>query len=258
MSTILEALRRIEREHSQPGQGRSLREAVAAGAAAERPPASASWRAPLVTLVLGVGLGAGILLLWGNNPEPAVREAAKPALAPPQREPAHATAREIAPPVAVPVAREPLPDVAVLERPPASPRSVIEWSTGGATPAPAAASGPPGSGRVSPALAPPAATAASPEPPPAARPQPASPAPVASPVASVKPAEPALSVRVKRTFWHPRAERRLAIVELPGEGEFLRVREGEQLDGFMVTRIEPSRVVFEREGAEVVRPLEGR
>jgi len=32
----------------------------------------------------------------------------------------------------------------------------------------------------------------------------------------------------------------------------------EQLDGFMVTRIEPSRVVFEREGAEVVRPLEGR
>jgi len=65
-------------------------------------------------------------------------------------------------------------------------------------------------------------------------------------------------VRVERTFWHPNAERRAAIVRLPGRAESLRVQEGEQLGALTVRRIEPSRVIFEREGIEVARPLEAR
>jgi len=65
-------------------------------------------------------------------------------------------------------------------------------------------------------------------------------------------------VRVERTLWHPRAERRLAVLRMPGQSDFLRVREGDELGGFRVTRIEPSQVVFERDGAQLVRPLETR
>ena len=82
--------------------------------------------------------------------------------------------------------------------------------------------------------------------------------PVAAAVPPKRARATPLSLRVERTFWHPKAERRVAIVRLPGSGESRPVQEGEQLGGFTVQRIEPSRVIFEREGIEVARPLEAR
>ena len=110
-----------------------------------------------------------------------------------------------------------------------------------APPAPAEAVATP---RPAPRAAEPA-RAAAPRSEPAPAPRAASPRPAAAPF-------PAL--RVERTTWHPLAERRVALVEVPGTGE-QSVHEGDLVAGAVVKRIEPSGVVFEHAGREVRRKI---
>jgi hypothetical protein len=56
---------------------------------------------------------------------------------------------------------------------------------------------------------------------------------------------------VTRTIWHPSAERRVAMVRAAGDSQEREVREGESVGSLQVLRIEPSDVVFLREGVEV-------
>ncbi len=59
-------------------------------------------------------------------------------------------------------------------------------------------------------------------------------------------------VSVVSTVWHPAGERRHARVRLRS-GETREVREGDRVEGLVVDRIEPSRVVFAKGGIELVR-----
>ena len=68
MSTILKALRRLEREKTIAPEARSLQETVATGGSPESGKGR-SWLTPGIALLLGVGVGAGLLLLW---PDPAI------------------------------------------------------------------------------------------------------------------------------------------------------------------------------------------
>jgi hypothetical protein len=62
---------------------------------------------------------------------------------------------------------------------------------------------------------------------------------------------PAPEVVVTRTIWHPSAERRVALVLGAGDSQEREVHEGESVGSLQVLRIEPSDVVFLREGVEV-------
>jgi hypothetical protein len=66
--------------------------------------------------------------------------------------------------------------------------------------------------------------------------------------------DPFPALRVERTTWHPLAERRLAIVEVAGEGA-RELREGDQVAGATVASIEPSGVVFRFDGRDVRRKV---
>jgi hypothetical protein len=158
--------------------------------------------------------------------------------------------------------RQALPGRHLLPEGEAGPTGAPDVPTPSLAPAPAVAPG------RSPAAA---VTPREGTPPPAVVPAPAlarrAPAP-AEPEAEVEPAPakpvtaraaapPAPSfpaIRVERTTWHPLAERRVAVVEVPG-GATATVREGEQVAGTVVRRIEPSGVVFEQAGREVRRKV---
>jgi hypothetical protein len=60
-------------------------------------------------------------------------------------------------------------------------------------------------------------------------------------------------VQVQRTSWHPMAERRSAMVE--ADGGVIEVREGDAVGAWVVATIEPSGVVFLRNGVEVRRRI---
>jgi hypothetical protein len=92
---------------------------------------------------------------------------------------------------------------------------------------------------------PPAPPAVAARPAPAAKPRTVKPAP--------RPAEPQLLVT--RTIWHPRADRRLAMVVMPGDSTARELREGDDVGALYVKRIEPSGVVFSGEGREIVRRI---
>ena len=66
---------------------------------------------------------------------------------------------------------------------------------------------------------------------------------------AVSPAAP--GVAVLRTVWHPKPERRTAWLESPGEAAPREYREGDHLGTLTLLRIEPSGVVFERDGVEI-------
>ncbi len=66
-------------------------------------------------------------------------------------------------------------------------------------------------------------------------------------VARVAPA----GVSVLRTVWHPKPERRTAVLEAPGDPEPREYREGDSIGALVLLRIEPSGVVFERDGTEL-------
>jgi hypothetical protein len=302
VSTILDALRRVERDRRPAADARSLREAVASGHEAGAAAASRAWRVPLISLLLGLGLGAGALLVWGGEtggePDPRAGESAavnsvarvEPAAvnSVARVEPAaEATARseapaEVAGKVAIP---------AVPAKPPAAqkqqPSNVARdrrlherlrahpYRPGHATRQAAQVPLPRGRG-IGPGgtafpypfeAAPPRAAPKSPAPVRREPPAPVAPEPQVA-VVSLEPAplppapavakESLLAVQVERTFWHPRAERREAILRLPDQEESVRVREGEALGRFTVMLIEPSRVVFEKDGVEIVGRLKAK
>lgn len=91
------------------------------------------------------------------------------------------------------------------------------------------------------------AAAASPE-------RPAEPAPKVAPVSSkgtsVARAE-VPGVRVDKTYWHPKADRRTAVITVDGSVE--EIQEGDAVGPLVVSKIEPSGVVFEHEGVEIRR-----
>ncbi|MFQ5418402.1 MAG: hypothetical protein ACE5FL_15355, partial [Myxococcota bacterium] len=64
---------------------------------------------------------------------------------------------------------------------------------------------------------------------------------------------PLPNVVVERTIWHPLAERRVAVVELPDRGESLELREGDAVGPLVVKEIGPSGVTFVNEGVELRR-----
>jgi len=65
-------------------------------------------------------------------------------------------------------------------------------------------------------------------------------------------------IRVEKTLWHPQADRRVAVVTLPGHEGPLRVREGEVVGEVLVSKIEPSGVVFTGERGDVRRAVGAR
>jgi hypothetical protein len=60
---------------------------------------------------------------------------------------------------------------------------------------------------------------------------------------------------IERTVWHPREERRRALLRLGGRKEALELREGDAVGTLVVVRIEPSGVVFLEAGREVRRKV---
>jgi hypothetical protein len=74
---------------------------------------------------------------------------------------------------------------------------------------------------------------------------------VAKPIAEPK-APPGPEAHVDSTTWHPDAARRLAVVSTPDRGE-VTLREGDAIGELVVLRIEPAAVVFLYEGREVSR-----
>ena len=82
------------------------------------------------------------------------------------------------------------------------------------------------------------------------------PAPRAAPKeAPPPPPPPSIAVSVEKTQWHPLADRRIAWLRVPGEADAQRVVEGDVVDGLIVSAIEPSGVVFERDGEKIRRVL---
>ncbi len=57
-------------------------------------------------------------------------------------------------------------------------------------------------------------------------------------------------ILVAQTVWHPRAERRLALVRISGRAP-IKLQEGDQLDLLEVDTIEPSGVAFRYDGVEI-------
>jgi hypothetical protein len=57
-------------------------------------------------------------------------------------------------------------------------------------------------------------------------------------------------IRVTQTVWHPRTERRLALVGISGRAP-IELQEGDQLGGLAVGTIEPSGVAFKYDGVEI-------
>ncbi len=147
-------------------------------------------------------------------PAPVVREA-QPQASPTRREPAPTVAKAE-------------PKRAVAQAEPAPERTVAKPTPAPVAPKPA-----------------PKVVAAAPEPKPAAAPKPA-------PVADPEPAAPAWSgPLVEKTKWHPTAERRSAWLSVGGEPR--EVVEGDVVDGATVREIQPSGVMFERDGESTRR-----
>lgn len=286
MSTILKALRRLEKDKTQKVQ-RPLREEVASGTESRR-------RVPVVLIAAlvfsaGIGLGAAALFLWpgglpGIGQDGSARASAKAAAKAPReragtekaapeadwhakrtggenRKPTSRTPKVR--PGATPRAQAPPPEpakpavsqeVALVRR--------IEPQTLGVQGEAAEPPRPPRSGEVRPAAE---ALKADPDPP--AWKAPPKPADVPVLVDSGGPDRPAESadayrdeeqppapalggnvpvILVSRTRWHPQSDRREALIEIErADGpEERRVHEGDAVGPLVVSRIEPSGVVF--------------
>jgi hypothetical protein len=63
------------------------------------------------------------------------------------------------------------------------------------------------------------------------------------------------ALRVERTVWHPVAERRLALIEFEQSAERREIREGDAVGPLVVSKIEPSGVVFVHDGIELRRRI---
>jgi hypothetical protein len=63
------------------------------------------------------------------------------------------------------------------------------------------------------------------------------------------------TVKVTKTIWHPRPERRSAVVEVEGSPGSRDLKEGDTLGALVLTEIKPSGVVFDYQGVELVRKI---
>jgi hypothetical protein len=69
---------------------------------------------------------------------------------------------------------------------------------------------------------------------------------------------PAPAITVVRTVWHPKPDRRTAMLEAPGDAAPREYREGDRVGALTLLRIEPSGVVFDRDGVEVRQKIESK
>jgi hypothetical protein len=247
MSTILKALRRLEEERSARS-ARALRDDVVApgrAAPARTVAARRSRRAWLQGAAAGLALAA---IAWAFWPRAEAPPAAPAASAPPPV--------ASAPPA--PAAFAPLPPVAAPSLQSVAPEAPqpepLDAPAAAVAPSPAT---PPAPARIAVSRA--AAEserermraaerrrvedAAAAAPAPAAEEEPVVVRPRSGP-----------EITVARTIWHPAPERRVAVVEPPG-GARREVHEGDTVDDYRVVRIEPSGVVFERDGVERLRKI---
>lgn len=249
MSTILKALRRLERE-KQPEPGKALRDEVVAFLPGE-PQAPRSGR---TLWWVGAG-GAAILvlgLLWAVSVEREREVGARvaPAPLPEAIAPAPAPTEE-ALAVPAPLAEVPSP------RTPSTPRAPAP-SEPTSSPTPAGVdelSSSAGAGAPEPAE-PAARPYRLPDPEPLrafAAPVPEV-APQAEPVgrAAEPAASPAPEAHVESTTWHPDPSRRRAVVSAGGRAA-VTLREGDAIGELVVLRVEPSAVVFLYQGREIAR-----
>ena len=291
MSTILKALDRLEREKQAEQAARSLREEISTQAPADEPTFSRVRGMPqgvwFVAALLAVAGVTWFLASAPSVPEPAVRPAGvapselpKAVLSrvpvrgepvalsrPPRAGHALPTASEVAPkPILPPTAKavapaapvsetatspdsqpavtaSPKPRVAAAPKPQGSSAPVVRASSASGSASSPPASPPHADANQEGATSPEEVARAAPS-----RVLPAAPAPVSE----AEPASTAM-MRVSRTVWHPSLERRLAFVSLGDSSRSLRVREGDAVGTFVVQRIEPSGVVFIRDGVEVRR-----
>jgi hypothetical protein len=95
------------------------------------------------------------------------------------------------------------------------------------------------------------ARSAEPKPTNTAAPEPKVKAPEPKPAPIIQALAP--SVRVEQTRWHPDPTRRTALLEVDGGSQ--EVREGDSLGALVVTKIEPSGVVFTEDGVELRRRI---
>jgi hypothetical protein len=256
VSTILKALRRLERE-KQPEPGKALREEVVAFLPGE-PQEPRSDR----TLWWAGAGGAAILvlgLLWVASGEKEREAGARSAVAPAPRPEAIAPApapAEGAPAVPVPVAEVPSP------RTPSTPHLAPAAPGPTSSPTMAGVAEPSsGAGARAPERAEPAARPYRlPDPEPlraSAAPLPA-PVPEAAPPAeavrtAAEPATPpAPEAHVESTTWHPDPTRRRAVVSAGGRAA-VTLREGDAIGELVVLRVDPSGVVFLYQGREITR-----
>jgi hypothetical protein len=253
VSTILKALRRLEEEKTAPVGRRPLREEVTRNAGAPRSRRGA-WLLALGGLVGGVAAGVALLTLWPRDvavqpsSPPLVRAPSRPPqVAPPEREvsPGQLSAEALASPVEVVerpkprplVVHEPLPAVAAeLER------SSAQRDPAASRPAPSVASPPPAAVSTAAQEAPPTglstgsreATYAELE-------------EIGRRLAEISPPV-AAGIRIEQTLWHPRPDRRVAVLTLDGGDVPVRVHEGDTIRELVVSEIEPSGVVFTYRG----------
>ncbi len=253
MSTILKALRRVEREREQAVR-RPLREELAApaGGPVRRvlAPGRAIVAAGAAAAVAGILAGA-----WSLGRSPA-----EPPAAPPRSAARGVESRPPAPPP-----RAPEPEVARVSR---------EFGTAlpGAEAAPVAGARPRDERHAQAPAAPPAVVTepVAPAPPapivaklPAVEPRSEPVAPKAVERAAPPAPEPARAVvraplpavSVKRTIWHPDAGRRVAVVEIPGLDAPVRLSEGDAVGTLVVVRIEPDGVLFQHGNVQLHRAV---
>ena len=293
MSTILKALRRLERE--QPQLQRPLRERVVTGEA--EPPEPGFARATrLRTAAVAGGVAALLAGAWylGRStanqaddalatarpapPRPAGPLRAAATRAQPPSEAVQRAAlerRRLEPFVSAPVRDAAFDDeveFAVIERVEATrPDESAQASTalarvqaGSAEPEPAPQkSAPPPAAELETetfsARAPEVSPRRPPAPPDASAP--ADPglavAPLSRSDALTIARAPMPEPSVLRTTWHPDPARRAAEVKLADSEESIRLREGDALGPLIVVAIEPLGVVFSHEGVELRRPVGG-
>jgi hypothetical protein len=63
------------------------------------------------------------------------------------------------------------------------------------------------------------------------------------------------SLRVESTVWHPLAERRVAVIEFDRTAERREIREGDSVGPLVVSKIEPSGIIFVHDGVEMRRRI---
>ncbi len=270
MSTILEALRKLEKEQARPvapGPTRLDREIAAEQAPVRQHPLR---RFALVTTALALSALAGVtvtlagLSYWQQlaseapSEDVAAASAEPPSVAEAEAEAEADTSRTEVPSVVVvaDVLREEMRELQVepMSEPAVEPVAVAQIVR---EPSPATQLAAVREARVSrvPSQAPAAPRPQVFE----VEPVPARPVPVDPPRVAVEPPLPVIvrdpvpAVMAKRTTWHPRRDRRrveLSVVEA-GESRIVEMREGEFLGPLELVEIGPTGITFLHEGVEI-------